>query len=60
MNFYWVTKNGIFKPTLMIDGKTLATWSVKHKTKVSELTVKSFTKLSDEDFKILEKAVQNY
>jgi len=55
-----VSRNGVFKPTVMIDGKTVWVRSVKHKVKISEVTVKPFESLWNlikEDF---QKASKTY
>lgn len=55
-----VSRNGVFKPTVMIDGETIGIWSIKHKAKVSEITVTWFDKLSDSVIELLQQAVSEY
>jgi hypothetical protein len=39
-------RNGVFKPTLMIDGKTVGTWSAKQKKDSCEIIISPFEKLN--------------
>lgn len=55
-----VSRNGVFKPTVIIDGKTVATRSIKHKSKISELTIQTFQWLNSKDILLLKKASQKY
>lgn len=55
-----VSRNGVFRPTVMLDGKTVATRSVKHKSKISEITVTPFQTLDSKDILLLKKASQKY
>lgn len=55
-----IARNGIFKPTVMIDGNTIGTWSIQHKAKISEITITPFDSLTSESILLLEKEVQYY
>lgn len=54
------SRNGIFKPTVMIDGKTIGIWSCDLKKKDCVLQLQWFGKLSKSDYKILEKGTEAY
>lgn len=52
-------RNGVFKPTVMMGGKTVGIWSIHHKTKNSALEVRLFDEYKIEK-EILESALKLY
>lgn len=54
------SRNGVFKPTIMIDGKTVATWSVKVLTKKIIVTIKTFVTLSQTQQDLIIQAWNSY
>lgn len=55
-----VSRNGVFKPTIMIDGITIGIWSIKHKAKFSEITITWFDTLTTSQIWLLQQAVIKY
>lgn len=55
-----VSRNGIFKPTVMIDGETVGIWTVKNKAKASEITVVPFQPLHTTQIEFLHHAIISY
>lgn len=55
-----VSRNGIFKPTVMIDGQTVGIWTVKEKKNVVEITIQPFKNLSVSQKKLLQNWFATY
>lgn len=55
-----VARNGIFKPTVMVDGNTIGIWWVQHKAKISEVTITPFAPFTSETILLLEQEIQYY
>lgn len=55
-----ISRNGVFKPTIMINGITIGIWTIKHKSKVTEIKIQPFDTISSSEYHLLEKAICNY
>lgn len=55
-----ISRNGVFKPTIMINGITIGIWTIKHKSKVTEVTIKPFDTITSSEYHLLEKAITDY
>ena len=55
-----VSRNGVFKPTVMVHGKTLGVWSVNHKSKSSEITITPFETMDLPTKELLSKHIGKY
>lgn len=55
-----ISRNGVFKPTVMVDGNTIGTWWIQHKAKISEITITPFSSLNSETILLLEQEIQYY
>jgi hypothetical protein len=54
------SRNGIFKPTVMINGETIWIRTIKHKPKVSEITITPFTTFTPEQQRALQSETIHY
>lgn len=54
------TKNGIFRPTILIDGKIRGTWKKERKKNYEQITLLPFTKLTTKEKKQVDVAVDRY
>lgn len=55
-----VSRNGVFKPTVMIDGITVAIWQIKHRKYESDITITPFHPLSQEQISLLHEWIISY
>ena len=55
-----VSHNGVFKPTIMIDGVTVSIRSIKYKIKLTEITVTWFGAFNKSDISVLQKPIGDY
>jgi hypothetical protein len=44
----------------MINGITIGIWTIKHKSKTTEITIKPFDTMSSSEYHLLEKAICDY